>query len=262
MTEPAADALARLYDLDLAVDPGDLDLYRALAARTGGPIVELCAGSGRIAVPLAAEGYAVTAVDLDPAMLRRAARLASASGARAVANLTTVEADLFDGGVPGAGGFRLAVLALNSILLLGGPRRQREAVTVMAGLVAPGGVVVIDAWQPVPEDLVRFDGRTGLEWLRTDPESGRSVAKTASAWYDGATRAVTLVTLFDEWEPGGPVMRHAREDALHLVAAEELEMFAEAAGLEVEVVAGDYDLTPMGPGADRTIVVARRPDSP
>jgi hypothetical protein len=36
-SDPAA--LARLYDLDLAVDPGDLDLYRALASRTGGPIL-------------------------------------------------------------------------------------------------------------------------------------------------------------------------------------------------------------------------------
>ena len=30
-----AAALARLYDLDLADDPGDLDLYLALAGRTG-----------------------------------------------------------------------------------------------------------------------------------------------------------------------------------------------------------------------------------
>ena len=51
--ETAADALARLDDLDLADDPGDLDLDLALAGRTGGPVLELGAGSGRIAVPLA-----------------------------------------------------------------------------------------------------------------------------------------------------------------------------------------------------------------
>ncbi|MEA2545108.1 MAG: hypothetical protein QOI09_381, partial [Chloroflexota bacterium] len=36
--EPAASAraLARLYDLDLVEDPGDVDLYLALAGRTGG----------------------------------------------------------------------------------------------------------------------------------------------------------------------------------------------------------------------------------
>ena len=36
-----AAALARLYDLDLVDDPGDLDLYLALADRADGPILEL-----------------------------------------------------------------------------------------------------------------------------------------------------------------------------------------------------------------------------
>ena len=71
--DPAtAEALARFYDLDLTADPGDLDLYLALAGRTGGPILELAVGSGRLAVPLAEAGYDVTGVDLDPAMLARA----------------------------------------------------------------------------------------------------------------------------------------------------------------------------------------------
>ena len=78
----AAAALARLYDLDLSEDPGDLDLYLALAGRTGGPILELAVGSGRLAVPLAADGHEVTGVDLDPAMLARARRAADAAGRR------------------------------------------------------------------------------------------------------------------------------------------------------------------------------------
>ena len=63
----ASEAFARLYDLDLSDDPGDLDLYLALAGRMGGPILELGAGTGRLAVPLATAGHQVTAVDIDPA---------------------------------------------------------------------------------------------------------------------------------------------------------------------------------------------------
>ena len=40
-----APPLARLYDLDLLDDPGDLDLYLALADRADGPILELAAGT-------------------------------------------------------------------------------------------------------------------------------------------------------------------------------------------------------------------------
>ena len=90
--DATATALARLYDLDLTEDPGDLDLYLALAERTGGPVLELAAGSGRLAVPLAAAGNRVTAVDLDPAMLARARTFAAREGV-GEDRLAFVEAD-------------------------------------------------------------------------------------------------------------------------------------------------------------------------
>ncbi len=254
-----ADALARLYDLDLAADPGDLDLYRALATRTGGPIVELCAGTGRIAVPLAVSGFEVTGVDIDPAMVARAIQRADALGRDGVRRPSFVAGDLFDVAIPGAGTFALGILALNSILLLGGPREQRRAIAVIAELLAPGGIAVVDVWLPLAEDLVRFDGRVGLEWVRTDPETGIDVVKTTAAWYDSATRALTLTTIFDLSDRGGPVHRWVREDAMHLVSADDLRLYAEDAGLEVEVMAGDYDLSPIGPGDGRAILVGRRP---
>ena len=257
-----AEALARLYDLDLAADPGDLNLYLAMAARTGGPIVELCSGTGRIAIPLAAAGHEVTGVDIDPAMVARAVNRAKGIGPDRVERVSFVVGDLFDVAIPGAGTFGLGILALNSILLLGGPREQRRAIAVMAGLLAPGGVAVVDVWLPLAEDLVRFDGRIGLEWVRTDPETGVDVIKTTAAWYDSATRALTLTTIFDLSDPGGPVRRWVREDAMHLLSADDLRMYAEDAGLEVEVVAGDYDLSPIGAGAGRAIGVARRPAAP
>jgi len=257
-----AAALARLYDLDLAVDPGDLDLYLALANRTGGPIIELCAGSGRLMVPLAEAGHEVTGLDVDPSMLDRARARSAQAGATVARRVRLVEGDLFSAAIAGAGTFRLGILALNSLLLLGGPRRQRQAIAVLAGLIAPGGVAVVDTWLPLTEDLARFDGRLGLEWLRQDPETGREVTKTAAAWYDSATRAVTLTTIFDEGLPGEAPVRWTREDVLNLIAADELRLHAEDAGLEVEVVAGDYDLSPLQPGDGRAILVARRPGGP
>jgi SAM-dependent methyltransferase len=258
----SATELARLYDLDLSVEHGDLDLYLALAGRTGGPIVELCAGTGRLAIPLAEAGHAVTAIDIDPAMVARARRRAATAGDDVAARLSLIEGDLFLVDVAGRGTFRLAILALNSLLLLGGPRRQRQAIGVMASLLAPGGIAVVDAWLPWTEDLGRFDGRLGLEWVRRAPATDDDVTKLAAAWYDSATRTVTLTTIFDEGRAGEPARRRIREDALHLVAADELRLHAEDAGLEVEVVAGDYDLAPVQPGDGRAILIARRPGGP
>lgn len=43
------------------------------------------------------------------------------------------------------------------------------------------------------------------------------------------------------------------------MSADELVDFAEGAGLRVELVAGGYDLEPLGPGSDRAVLIAVRP---
>jgi hypothetical protein len=98
-----------------------------------------------------------------------------------------------------------------------------------------------------------------LEWPRLEPETGAIVTKAASAQHDAATASVTLTTIFEEGGQGGPARRWVRRDRLRLVSADELRSFAEEAGLVVEMLAGGYDMGPMGPGSDRAILLAVRP---
>ena len=266
MTELSRDpetaaALARLYDVDLLDDPGDIDLYRALAARTGGPVLELAAGSGRVTVPLAEDGYEVTAVDIDSAMLGRLQRRreeAAKAEPRVRGRVHTVEADLIGLELPGGPRFGLAILALNSILLLDSREAQGAALETMARHLAPGGVAVVDVWLPAAHELARYDGRLSLEYVRQDAETGMVVAKTASAEHEATRGRVTLTAIYDESEQGGPVRRWVRLDHLRLLGVEELTEMAEAAGLDVEVLAGSYDLDPIVDHDERAILVARR----
>jgi SAM-dependent methyltransferase len=254
--EDAAPALARLYDLDLAEDPGDLDLYLSLARRTGGPILELAVGTGRLAAPLAEAGYEVTGVDIDRAMLDRARARA---GRGAAPQLDLIHGDIVGLRLPAARTFRLALIALNSLLLLGSRDAQREAIRTMAAHLAPGGLAVVDVWLPDADDLARFDGRIVLEYARSDPETGLTVTKAGSAQHDSVSQQVTLTTLYEESSQGTPARRWVRVDRLRLVSADELRGFAEDAGLEVELLAGGYELSPLGPTSDRAVLVARLP---
>lgn len=259
MTETAAEALARLYDLDLEDDPGDLDLYLALAARAGGPILELAVGTGRLAVPLAAAEHDVTGVDLDQAMLARARAAGDAAGRAAAGRLRLVEGDARTVRLPDAGSYALAAIPLNSIFLMGSRADQAAAVATLAAHLAPGGLAVVDAWLPDADDLGRYDGRLILEWVREEPGTGRTVTKSGSAEHDPATGVVRLTTIFEAGLPGEPPVRWVRADRLRLVGPEELASFAEAAGLAVELLAGGYDLEPLAAGADRVVLLARRP---
>ncbi len=84
------------------------------------------------------------------------------------------------------------------------------------------------------------------------------MTKSASALHDAATATVTLTQLFDAWPPhGGALRRVARTDTLRLIGADELVALASAAGLAVERLAGDHQMGDFGPGAERTVLVAR-----
>jgi SAM-dependent methyltransferase len=255
-TDVAAATLARYYDLDLLDDPGDLELYQALARRVDGPILELGAGTGRIAVPLAASGHEVTALDLDPKMLARATSRWEAGRGRGPGELHTVVADMTETRLGAR--FGLVIIALNTLLLLADADRQLAALRTAAAHLAPDGRLVVDVWLPSPDDLAIYDGRLLLEWQRQDDATGQMVAKYASATFDTATAIVTLTQLFDAWDlPIGPVTRVARTDRLRLLSAAELTHLAEAAGVTVEHLAGDYRMGALGPGDERAILIGR-----
>jgi len=167
-----------------------------------------------------------------------------------------VEADLLDLRLPDAGGYNLAFIALNSLMVLASRDAQKRALRTLAHHLAPGGVATVDVWLPDAEDLARFDGRIILEWPRTDHETGRLVTKAGSATHDAATGTVSLTTIFEEGDQGSSPHRWVRSDRLRLVSADELRAFAEDAGLVVEVMAGGYGLEPLGPGSERAILVA------
>ena len=211
-------------------------------------------------MPLAEAGHLVTAVDIDPAMLARARSRAGASSVPGVGErLTLVEADLVGLRLPSAGGYGLAFIALNSLLVLPGRAAQRAAVRALADHLAPGGLAAIDVWIPDAEDLARYDGRISLEWPRLDPETGAIVTKSGAAQHDAASASITITTIFEEGGQGAATRRWVRRDRLRLVSAEELRAFAEEAGLSVELLAGDYGMGPLGPGSDRAVLIAVKP---
>lgn len=84
------------YDLVTAADPRlgeDEALYAALAP-AGGRILELGAGSGRLTAGLAGRGFAVTGVDIAPAMLAQAEARVAALPAETRARITLRRGDM------------------------------------------------------------------------------------------------------------------------------------------------------------------------
>src|SRR4029453_6962265 len=103
-----------LYDdpilYDRVVRPGPCEaFYRDLARQTGGPILELACGTGRLTLPLARDGHEIVGLDVPGAMLRATQAKADAEDVE----ITFVQGDMraFDLGRR----FPLIILCCNSL---------------------------------------------------------------------------------------------------------------------------------------------------
>ena len=148
------------------------------------------------------------------------------------------------------------IVALNSLLLLDGRAAQQRLFARIAELLTPDGRAVIDVWLPAPDDLAVYDGRLVLDWVRDDGHGGH-VAKQTSATYASATRVAQVTSLFDEWRDGEGATRTMRRDTISFVSADELERYAADAGLEMETIAGDYEMGHFATDSDRVVMVCR-----
>jgi SAM-dependent methyltransferase len=63
--------LARYYDAGYAADQflADIPFYVDLAKKSGGPVLEIACGTGRVLIPIAREGIAIEGVDSSESML-------------------------------------------------------------------------------------------------------------------------------------------------------------------------------------------------
>jgi SAM-dependent methyltransferase len=255
--EQRSQRLARYYDLDFLDIGYDAELYQRLAHETGGPVLELGVGSGRLAIPLALAGHDVVGIDNDRAMLQRAqAAWDDVRGQLEPGRLRLREGDYRD--LQPEPRFGLALIAVNTFLLARDDDARRAVLATMAASLRPGGIAVVEVGTPDDAELERYDRRLQHEWLRQDPATGEQVSKAIVADHDPDAGTLRLTQLF-EWTPpeGGPVSRVARVDLLHLVSAEDLCRLAREAGFGSVEVWGDHLLTPYDAGSQRAILVAR-----
>jgi SAM-dependent methyltransferase len=123
------------HDLECGAYAEDLALWRSLADRHGDPVLDVGAGTGRVALDLARRGHAVTALDVDSELLDELARRATDLP------LETVHADArsFDLGRT----FALCLVPMQTIQLLGGPDGRLAFLRCAHRHLEPGGALAI-----------------------------------------------------------------------------------------------------------------------
>src|SRR4029079_13800670 len=102
------------HDVEGGAYAEDLPLWRDLAISHAGPVLDVCAGTGRVSLHLAGQGHKVVALD------RSADLLAALRAGAPVWSIETVAADDRDFDL-GERRFGLILVPMQTVQLLGGP---------------------------------------------------------------------------------------------------------------------------------------------
>ena len=232
--ESPYDRIARLYDPWSHSVTEDVEFYVEEARRSGGPVVELACGTGRIAVPLAQAGLRVIGVDGSAAMLEVARERAAVAGVEALLDLRLgdLRRPPVDERVP------LVLVPFRSLLHMTTERDRELALGAARELLLPRGRLVFDVFAPSSEDIEATHGR----WLEREP----GIFERAD--WDEGERTLTLSVRRGE---------EASTMVLAWLSPIEWRRLLDRAGFEVEALYGWFDRRPYA-GEEDFVFVARR----
>jgi len=225
------DRIAPFYDPWSRSVTEDVGFYVEQALASGGPVVELAVGTGRIAVPIAEAGISVIGVDSSPEMLSVARAAADSAGISELVDLRL--GDLRE--PPVSERVPLVICPFRSLLHMETEDEKLRALRAARGLLEADGHLVFDVFSPSREDIEETDGR----WLEREP----GIFERAD-WDEGARTLSLSVRSGDA----------ATTFGLHWLSASEWLRILGEAGFAVDALYGWFDLRPYDGEEDMVFV--------
>jgi SAM-dependent methyltransferase len=252
------------YDRQYSSDTG-VAFYSALAWEAGGPVLEIACGTGRVAIPIARQGFAVTGLDVVPAMLDRARFKAEAAGL----SVRWVEGDArrFD---LDSERFRLIFLTGNAFQAFLTNADQEALLGRVRAHLHDEGLFAFETRNPRwrtsggrdedPDGLfVYLETRAEEEALPPHTDAhGREVRESRSRTYDHVAQVLHW-TSYQRWHEGG-ALEHTKTTriALRYTFPQELAALLHHNGFTIARRYGDWDGEPLTAASPSIIVVCRK----
>ena len=247
------DEYAPFYDWENRQTMGrrDVRFWQDMARRTGGPVLELGCGTGRVSFPVARTGVEVVGVDRSGPMLERARKHLRRS--RAWTTPRFVRADIRALPFEARSRFALVMAPYGILQSLLDEADLTATLGSVARVCRPGTTLGIDLVCDVPA----WQEYRGRERMRGPGPQGSHIVLVESVRQDRARK----LTIFDQeyTERRGTNRRVYRFSlAFRTLALPEMLSRVKSAGFAVEAVLGDYDGRSWDLRADVWLIVARK----
>jgi SAM-dependent methyltransferase len=248
--------IAPYYDRDYAdlLQGADIAFYRRMAEASGGPVLEMGCGTGRVLLPLARAGLAVHGMDASLPMLERLRASLAAEPAAVRERVSVTRGDIRSTDLGRR--FPLVFSAGNVPHSFLDRQEQRAWLANARRHLAPGGALCFDVFQPDYRRLTAAPDWV-LDLERADPETGRRVRR-----YSRCTHEL-------EFQRFRVEMRWVAEDAAGNTLSEqtaavmqrwftrgELENLLELEGFQITDYWGGFAGEPFAAGARAQVIRA------
>ncbi len=249
------DDWADIYDAVHAGLDHDVDFYVAQSQASGGPVLELGCGTGRISLAIAEAGVDVVGIDISPRMIE-------AAQAKARRRSLTERCIFQPGDMASlrlADRFPLIAMPFRSFQSMLTVEEQRQALTLARAHLAPGGLLAFDTFNPDVKALAN-DDLAAVPYHLRDVE--RADGGTLIIWAQNGWNPVEQVNdvrmIIEEVSDAGVVERRLiRDFEQRYTFRYEMEHLLELCGFVVEAVYGDFDGGPVTESAEDLVWLAR-----
>ena len=241
---------------------GDIEWYRRKALESGGPILELGAGTGRITIPIAEAGIRVTALDLDVGMLDRLRRKAELLPADANRRITLHEGDMRSFTLDEQ--FALVIIPFRAFLHNVTRDDQLAALKRAHSHLQSGGGLAFNVFHPSLEYMASNAGALAGAWrwsaTRKSPDGGGFVVYSECSRYNTVAQRLESMLRTEEFAADGSLRRTnmMHLELAYLYAADITALLAES-GFERPRISGGFDGRPFQRDGDELVVEARKP---
>ena len=224
----------------------DLPFWRQMAFTKGSPVLELGCGTGRVLLPLAAEGFAMVGLDHDPSMLAFLSDRLPKENPPLI-----VRSDLREFAF--AVRFPLIILPCNTLTVMPAPDREGLYRCVRRHLALQGWFVVSMPNPALLADLPA-EGVPVVEEVFPHPHGGFEV-QVSSAWQRTEDQ-VTISWRYDCLLEDGSVRHTTMDQVHHIIPVSTLKREFTESGLKLAETFGDYDGSPFTPDSPYCIIAA------
>lgn len=256
-----------LYDAEYADQADDIDWYTALADEraSGGKLLELGIGSGRIAIPIAQGGHHVIGLDRMPEMLEHLhakLRALARAGEAPPGTIETKLGDMTDIPLPDAS-VRLVIAPFNCLMHLYTWQDLLACFRAVHRVLEPGGSFAFDVLLPDLEWLLLDPEQRHAVTRFTHPRTGEKMVYSTNHTYDPDTQVCHIKLYYDQASKFRVRGSGEASQVVHLahrqIFPEEVRALLGWAGFEIESQTGDFLDLGLTRDVEVQVVLARKP---